>query len=163
LLGAEVDEFGRLGEGDNSLALDDGSAAEAHMWYEVLKPASARAVGTWQRQHFAGKAAMTASECGSGRAFYVGTHLSERNAAAILDRVLGDSGVRAILPDLPEGVEAACRKSDDKTLLFLLNHADDAQVVRHVPGGLDLVTGQAVAGRLSLGPREVAVIRVERT
>ncbi len=160
LLGVTVGEYGRLGEAENALLLADGSKVEAFAWYEMLETGSAEAAATWERLHYAGSAAMTVNAVGSGRAFYLGTYLSEDNAPAIFEQVLAEAGIEPVLPDLPEAVEATRRSAGDRALLFLLNHSQEPQIVRRLPAGTELLTGQPVRGKLTLTPKEVAVIKL---
>ena len=48
----------------------------------------------------------------------------------------------------------------DRVLVFLLNHSQEAQTVRRLPAGTEAITGQPVRGKLTLAPKEVAVIKL---
>ncbi|KPK83566.1 MAG: hypothetical protein AMJ81_07940 [Phycisphaerae bacterium SM23_33] len=158
LAGVTVEEYGRLDEAENAIELADGTSAQAHKWYEVLAASSAELLGRWRHGHYAWALAVTLNRLGAGRAIYVGTYLSEANAAALLDLALAEAGVEPILPGLPADVEAARRTSADKTLLFLLNHGDDPQTISRLPAGRDLITGKKISGQLVLDPKDVAII-----
>jgi beta-galactosidase len=159
LFGVEVDEFGLLGEGENALVFADSCTAPARARYEKLLVDGATPVATWQRDHYAGSAAMTCNRLGAGRAFYLGTYLSPANAAPVFDLVLDGSEVKPVIRQVPAPVEVALRKNSATGLYFLLNHGADDQTLDHLPAGTDLITGGKVTGRLTLGPRGVAIIR----
>jgi beta-galactosidase len=107
----------------------------------------------------AGTAGLTVNAVGAGRVIYLGTYLSDKSVSAVIDLALAQSGARPLLAGVPEPVEVARRGGAGKSLLFLLNHSDQPQTVEGVPAGADLITGAAVSGHVSLGPKEVAVVR----
>jgi beta-galactosidase len=80
--------------------------------------------------------------------------------AALLRRAWTEAGVEPAAPDLPEGVEAVRRVTGDTRLLFVLNHRPEGVEVPLPAGGVDLLSGEAVAeGRLALPARGVAIIQ----
>jgi len=158
LFGAAVDEYGKLPPGGGRIELAGGAGVESGGWYEVLKPASAEVIGTWADGHYAGGPAVTAAAVGKGRAFYVGTFLTDANAAPLVAPAISGAGAAPLVDGLPEGVEAVRRSGDGRSLLFLLNHADAARDLTGLPPGADLLAGRDVDGALTLGPRDVAVI-----
>ncbi|KMS68255.1 beta-galactosidase [Streptomyces leeuwenhoekii] len=89
-----------------------------------------------------------------GRAWYLSTLPEPAALRALLARAAAEAGVRPVLDGLPAGVEAVRRGE----VLFLLNHGRDPVTVQ-VPGThRDLLTGETVTGRVTLGRRGVAVL-----
>ncbi|MEU0741950.1 beta-galactosidase [Streptomyces sp. NPDC006134] len=89
-----------------------------------------------------------------GRAWYVSTLPEPEALRALLTRAAAEAGVRPVLDGLPAGVEAV-RRGD---VLFLLHHGR-APVTVDVPGThRDLLTGETVTGRVTLGRHGVAVL-----
>ncbi|MPY37231.1 beta-galactosidase, partial [Streptomyces adustus] len=90
-----------------------------------------------------------------GRAWYVSTLPEPDALRGLLSVVADDAGVRPVLAGLPAGVEAVRRGE----LLFLLHHGRDPVTV-DVPGTQrDLLTGETVTGRLTLGRYGAAVLK----
>ncbi|MFE2584771.1 beta-galactosidase [Streptomyces sp. NPDC059378] len=90
-----------------------------------------------------------------GRAWYVSTLPEPDALRGLLGVVADDAGVRPVLAGLPAGVEAVRRGE----LLFLLHHGRDPVTVE-VPGThRDLLTGDTVTGRLTLGRYGAAVLK----
>ncbi|MEU7382568.1 beta-galactosidase [Streptomyces sp. NPDC042207] len=90
-----------------------------------------------------------------GRAWYVSTLPEPGALRALLTRVAAGAGVRPVLDGLSAGVEAVRRGE----LLFLLNHGREPVTV-DVPGThRDLLTGEAVTGRTTLGRYGAAVLK----
>ncbi|MER6404715.1 beta-galactosidase [Streptomyces viridosporus] len=89
-----------------------------------------------------------------GRAWYVSTLPEPEALRALLTRVAGEAGVRPVLDDLPDRVEAVRRGE----VLFLLNHGREPVTVE-VPGThRDLLTRTTVTDRLTLGRYGAAVL-----
>ena len=88
------------------------------------------------------------------RAWYFSTLPEPDALRALLARIAHDAGARPALDGLPDQVEAV-RRGD---LLFLLNH-DREPVTVDVPGThQDLLTGESVTDRVTLGRYGVAVL-----
>lgn len=160
LLGVAVEEYGKVTSAPNMIVLDDGNDVPLHAWYEVLEPRGAEVVGTWESGHYRGLPAITARSAGRGRAYYVGTYLNEENFGGLLGTLALEAGLRPIEEGLPDAVEAVERTDGTRTLLFLLNHSADAVTVPDIAAGVDLLTGEPVAGQeVALDPFGVAIIR----
>ncbi len=162
LAGVTVEEFGKLEKGENSLTFADGTTASGFMWYELLRPTTAKPVARWSREHMAGTVGLTVNQVGEGKVFYVGTYAAAEEASALLGPALDEAKIEPVVAGLPEGVEAVRRSGKGKSLLFLLNHSCDEQLVSRVPAGVDLISGKTITGSLTLPPKEVAVIHVGR-
>jgi beta-galactosidase len=89
-----------------------------------------------------------------GGAWYVSTLPEPDDLRDLLARVAADAGARPALDGLPADVEAV-RRGD---LLFLLHHGREPVTV-DVPGThRDLLTGESVTDRVTLGRHGVAVL-----
>ncbi|EFE66807.1 beta-galactosidase [Streptomyces viridosporus ATCC 14672] len=89
-----------------------------------------------------------------GRAWYVSTLPEPEALRALLTSVAGEAGVRPVLDDLPDRIEAVRRGE----VLFLLNHGREPVTVE-VPGThRDLLTRTTVTDRLTLGRYGAAVL-----
>ncbi len=115
----------------------------------------------------AGFAALTRRRLGSGAMWYLSTHPDPAGFAAVLARVLRESGTEpaTVLPAAASAVVAGevdvvRRRSADRSWLFVLNHSDDD--VELPASGFDVVTVQPVDGVLRLSGGGWAVIREQR-
>ncbi len=154
LLGVRIEEFVPLLPG-SAVELSDGSRATT--WTEHARTTTAEAVTTYASGPTAGSPAVTVNRHGRGQAWYVGTELDDDAFASLVDTLLGAADVVAPLAGLPPGVEAVRRRDDATSWLFLVNHTD-ASVEVPVEGH-ELLGDLAVAGRLTLRPGGVAVVR----
>ncbi|MFJ8086148.1 beta-galactosidase [Streptomyces sp. NPDC096205] len=91
----------------------------------------------------------------NGRAWYLSTLPEPEALRGLLARIASEAGARPVLDGLPADVEAVRRGE----LLFLLHHGREPVTVT-VPGTHhDLLTGETVTDRITLGRHGVAVLR----
>lgn len=155
VLGIRVEEFAPLLAG-SSVDLDNGLVGS--LWSERVAVTGADV--SVLASYASGTPAITRRAVGAGSASYVSTRLG----AAGLVRVLGDlaaaAGVASDLPAAARGaVELVVRRAGDARYAFYINRTDQPVTVTDVAGSA--LTGTLSAdGTLSLGPREVAAVRL---
>ena len=155
VLGVRGEEFFPLREGER-VSLDDGASAD--QWTELLHLDGAQAVSSYVDGPLAGVPAVTRHVYGGGTAWYVATRLDSDAVARLTARIVAEADIKPVADTVP-GVEVVRRRGDAASYLFVLNHTDaSATVPAH---GVDLLTGQAVTGKLELAAGDVAVIREE--
>ncbi len=122
------------------------------LWSEELEPdGTAEETVAYQGGELDGLPAILRK----GRAWYVSTLPEPGALRDLLARIAGGAGVRPVLDGLPEQVEAVRRGE----LLFVLNHGREPVAV-DVPGTHhDLLTGDTVTDRITLGRYGTAVLR----
>ncbi|MGW0519177.1 beta-galactosidase [Crossiella sp. NPDC003009] len=151
-LGIRVEEHRPLGR-DERIVLSDGLTATA--WSELLCAERAEPVLAYTHGMLAGAPALTRHRFEFGQGWYLSTRLDEAGYAALITRLLTETGVGPDLPDLPPGVEAVTRHAPDgRRWHFLLNHR--AEPVPLPAAAHDLLTGTAVR---ELPPGGCAVLR----
>lgn len=157
LLGVRVEEFAPL-LADQSVALDGERQGRGRTWTEDLHVTSpdVETLLAYADGALAGTAALTRRPVGTGSAWYLATSTDAETTGWLLDRLCTEAGVGPAA-EVPAGVEAVRRVSDDGSWLFLLNHTEQPVVVPAV--GTDLVTGDPADGRLTLAAGGVAVLR----
>ncbi|MGV9271132.1 beta-galactosidase [Kitasatospora sp. NPDC003701] len=161
LLGLTVDEFLPLRE-NTTVTLDNGLTGR--VWAEAVHPADpVGAVRTAVDARFAdgpaaGGPALLSRRAGTGLVRYAATRFEGASLRALLAGALDGAGVGSTAPGAGDGVEVVRRRAQDgRSWLFVLNHTEDAAEV--VCGGVELLSDTAVAGRLTVGPGGVAVVR----
>ncbi|WP_328608407.1 beta-galactosidase [Amycolatopsis sp. NBC_00345] len=160
VLGLRVDEFWPLPEG-GSISIDTaGKAATGTIWSEWVQPEGASVITTFGDGSLAGRAAVTRHEFGDGVAWYLATRPDPVAMRALFDRVTAEAGVKPVLPDLPDGVQAIVREAaGGSAYLFLLNHGAEAVTVPLPEPARDLLTDPGrLVGSVPLAPRGVAVL-----
>jgi beta-galactosidase len=146
---------------DAALPLSDGSSAT--VWSEEMRAEAAEVVASYAAGPLDGLPAVTRHRFGQGTAWYVSTRLDDASYAALIGRVLAETGVAPVLPGLPAGVEAVRRRAaDGRTWLFVLNHTAEPVRLRPPTPGIDLLTGRDVATEVTLPPGGSVVVREDR-
>jgi beta-galactosidase len=173
LCGAEVVEFGPVPSGQFHIDLGGGASIAGGPLYEILHLRGAQSVGRWGAPDNygpcapAGEVAVSLHRVGKGVAMYVGTFLTDQNAAAILDLALKHARITP-LAQAPEAVEVTRRRDASvgqasglsevrRSLIFVLNHYPSKQSIR-TSVGTELISGALCDGNLDLPPFGVAVI-----
>jgi beta-galactosidase len=153
VLGVRSEEFFPLREGDR-VALDDGASAD--QWTELLHLDGAQAVSSYVDGALAGVPAVTRHDYGKGAAWYVATRLDRDAVARLTSRIVTEARIAPVADTVP-GVEVVRRRGDRSTYFFVINHTDGPVTVPAT--GTELLTHQAVHGKLDLAGGDVAVVR----
>ncbi|MBN6051949.1 beta-galactosidase [Nonomuraea sp. RK-328] len=157
LLGIRIEEFGPLLD-DERVDLDLG--VPGTLWsdrIDVTDP-GVKVVAAYTSGDHAGRPAVTTRPVGTGSASYVSTRLGAEGLAPVLGHLLATSGVRSELPAAVAGaVELAVRTDGESDYWFLINRTDRAVAVDGVAG--EVLRGPSLAADLTLGPRQVCVVR----
>ena len=130
-----------------------------HLYEKLELAPGTEVLGQWTNRWLEGSPAITSRKHGKGRVVYVGTYLTPELAAQLAETVCQPAGAVPLLPHLPEGVEVSVRQAEDRVLYFIQNTTDLTVLVKGVVAGTDLLTGQSVAGDLTLASYGCAVVK----
>ena len=166
VLGLTVEEFLPLRSGQQvglggDAGVTGGRRMRGDVWAEAVVARGAETVWHYADGPAAGSPAITRNRLGAGRAWYVSTRLAPAELDHILALACQDAGIRS-REELPRDVEAVHRDGEHGSYLFVVNHTQvDTKVPLERPG-TELLTGEAVAGRLQVPAGGVRVVRTER-
>lgn len=155
MLGVLVEEFSPV-SADVKLSLASG--AGARLWTEYVRTQGADVIDSFVDGPVAGFPAVTRHDHGSGAAWYAATALEPESFAALMTRVVTDSGATR-LPGAGAQVEVMRRSSDDASYLFVINHS--TAVVEVPATGMELVCGDVVNGVLVVPAGVARIVREE--
>jgi beta-galactosidase len=164
LLGARVEQFYALAS-EIPVEGELGSG-KAKIWAEQLSTGApdAKVLLTYgaSNEWLDRQPAVVTRAVGKGSITYVGAWLDDNLLAALTRQALKESGVQAILPGIPEGVEVCSRSNRERQVLVLINHTKSAQTVK-LPGAMtDLLTqGSPSRSTIDLPAFGVAVLEQE--
>lgn len=153
LLGAWTEEFFPLGP-DQRVILDSGATGK--IWTELVRTVTAVPLDSFRDGPVAGRPAVTSNSFGAGRAIYIATDLAVDDYAALLGTVLADAGLQP--NSLPSGVELVVRSNESYRYTFVINHSAD-EVTIAAADGIELTTGQAVVGAVTVPGGSARVVR----
>jgi beta-galactosidase len=157
LLGLSIEDFVPMATGESN-HLDTAEGASCDLWADLIHLQDAEPVASYTNGFYAGTPAVTRNVYGEGAAYYIGTRPELRYTKAFLQRVCGEAGVIPAA-EVPPGVDAVRRRTEDASFLFLLNHNNETVEIRLPNPGRDLITGTEHDSNLVLDPLEVAVLK----
>jgi beta-galactosidase len=153
LLGVRIEEFFPLRDAESEQLNAFGSG--------TLFSALGRSVGASVLAHYttgpvAGSPAVTRNAFGGGAAYYVGTNLETHGLDELLEGILEEAELVAVVDAGPD-VEVVRRSDGERSWLFVINHS--AAEARLTVAGVELISGDTVAGTLRVPAGRVAVVR----
>ncbi|RCW77287.1 beta-galactosidase [Saliterribacillus persicus] len=159
LVGITVSDFTLVGayEAAPKVSLFNKDEQEALGFNEILHADNddVEILGHFTNDYYAGEPALTKRNHGKGTAYYFGGVFSYEIAEKILADLKPDDYSEYF--DLPESVELAVRKNDEKTFFILLNYASDAQPMKLKQPMIDCLTDEEVTGSLTLTAYDVKI------
>jgi beta-galactosidase len=159
LLGLRIEDFVPMATGEaNRLDTTDGESYGCDMWADLIHLEGAEPQASYTEDFYADTPAVTRNVFGEGAAYYLGTRPEELYTKSLLQRVYEEAGVKPTA-DVPPGVDAVRRKTEDASFLFLLNHNKEAVEVRVPNPGRDLLLGTEHDSQLIVDPLGVAILQ----
>jgi beta-galactosidase GanA len=126
-------------------------------WADILDPDGAEPLFRYQKDYYAGRAAVTIADYGKGKVIYVGTLLEPRFYIELARRACEWAKVD-LGPEIPEGMDYALRQKNQRSFRFLLNFSDSPRTVR-LPGEYrDLLSGKAFSGQVTVPRLDLCVL-----
>jgi beta-galactosidase len=164
LIGCDVLDVAPLAPGDTvTLEWEDGTASTATFWLDIAAERPERQATVLARVTsgpWAGTPAVTASRCGKGTVYYVGTRLDADGLQRVYDLVPAlQEGLADSAAGPSDGVERVVRRTPEHDYEFVINHTDNDRKVLLAAPGYDVLGDRPADGTLALGRRGVAIIR----
>ncbi|MNW53597.1 Beta-galactosidase BgaA [compost metagenome] len=106
---------------------------------------------------YQGMPVLTVNKFGKGQAYYVASSPEASFMEGFLSNLCEEKGVKPLMT-APEGVEVARRVKNGLSYLFLLNHNAESAAVEIGSEKLDILTGEKVAGAITVSGRGVAIL-----
>src|SRR5918995_598385 len=157
LLGLRIEDFVPMATRDtNRLDTPDGESCD--LWADLIHLHGAEPLASYTDGFYSGTPAVTRNVFGAGVAYYLGTRPEIRYTKSLLQRMCQEAGVKPTA-DVPPGVDAVRRKTEDASFLFLLNHNQELEEIRLPNPGRDLLTAKEHDSKLIIDPLEVAILQ----
>lgn len=151
LFGIAAEEIDSLYPSDrNRIIFSQGASAEVYDYAELLKVDDAEILGTYGEDFYKGGAALTCRFYGSGKAYYQAARCSMKDMDSFIERLLNDAEIEYM--KLPEGLEYHRRENDESIFDFYLNTSEE-DIRISVPEGMDMISGEAVSGEITIEPK----------
>lgn len=105
-----------------------------------------------------GQPAAVTRKVGKGRMTYIGAMLDETTMQGAAKWMLETSGLEAVWPGIPEGVDVSVRSGGGKTVYILINLSPETRRVT-LPSAMENVLDGTTSGSVELPQYAVAVLR----
>ena len=153
MTGTRIEEFYPLHEGEEVELTRYGSG---RVFSELGHPLTSEVLAEFAGGPTAGSPAITRNRVGAGTVYYVGTSLTPAGARELVTEILTASSI-PVPQKSGDDVEIMRRSDGTRTWLFVINHGSADAVV--TVNGVDLLTGAATEGTLTVSSGGVAVVR----
>lgn len=120
---------------------------------DLIHAETAEVLAVYRSDFYAGRPALTVNAYGKGRAYYIASRNEQRFQDDFYRRLCAEIGVRPVLDsELPHSVNVHSRSDGAHEFIFVMNFSPDETMLdldNHPY--TDMLTGESVSGRLSLG------------
>ncbi|ANE47075.1 hypothetical protein SY83_13285 [Paenibacillus swuensis] len=158
MAGVELEEFDSVNFG-RTVAVDGSFGnSNASMWCDVLKLNGAEVLATYGSHYYEGKPAVTVNRYGKGTVYYVGCDLDTAGMTHLLKAIASEQGVRPVLSQPTEGLEAVRKRKDEQDYIMLLNHNAHALEVTLQGTYTNLHDGAVMEGRTEIAGYGVRIL-----
>jgi len=162
VFGLEVLEFDPLPPGEENHLSIKGAFAATHMhparlWCDIIEPKGCQVLGTYAKEFYAGRAAITLHQYGAGRALYIGTMSHQFFYYDLMAWLRQLCGLHPLLK-VPDTVEVSMREKEGAKVYFLLNHQNSPVRISFFKPMHDFLTGKTFSGNYDLPPHGVLVL-----
>jgi len=161
LLGIEIHDYYSHPKGhENSIIGKEDSFCKEYKvntWSEILDTSTAKPIAVYQRDYYAGKAAVTLNKYGEGKAVYVGTRAKKEFYKDLINYLLDKEGPLSIIK-APYQVETISRTKEERDFIFVINHTPESKFINITTSCKDILTNKVVEGTIRIGPYGVFIL-----
>lgn len=168
--GVLKDVFGLVNEEIDSISPNErnavtygGKSYPVRDYCERIHPYSdAEVLGVYEKDFYAGEAAVVRHRYGRGMAYYIATRDSGGLLAALLDELLPSLGIVGPFGKPPYGVTTHTREDESLEYVFAENYNDTPATLAVGKGCRNVETGEMTPEILQLPPFGIAVLEREK-
>ena len=152
-LGIWIEDIDALYDGEQNGIAMNGQSHSCIELCELIHAETAKVLGTYEKDFYAGEPCVTVNALGAGRACYIATRPSPGFLDGFYANAFNKAGIAPLIENLPAGVDVARRGNT----LFVMNFTG-APVTLTLPRGTDALTGEPVDGETTLEVNGIRVI-----
>jgi beta-galactosidase len=162
LFGLEVLEFDPLPPSEENHITLKGSLGvtcvhPGKLWCDLIEPKTCQVLGTFSRDFYAGRPALTMNSFGAGKAIYVGTMSHQPFYHDLVTWLRQICNLHPLLK-VPEMVEVSLRQKENTRLYFLLNHQNSPVRLNFFKPVHDFLGDRILTGNFEMPPHGVLVV-----
>jgi beta-galactosidase len=165
LFGLRVTEFDALPPGEENHLNFKGTFPSSHLhparlWCDMIEPTEAQVLGTYTKDFYAGKAALTVNEFGNGKAIYFGTVSHQEFYYDLIHWVRQMCQLYPLMK-VPDAVEVSMCEKADRRVFFILNHQGNPVRLHFYKPTNDYLSGKKFSGNYDIPSQGVLVLDEE--
>ena len=128
---------------------------------ELIHAETARVLGVYSQDFYAGRAALTVNSFGAGKAWYMAARFDENFLNDFYSSLISQLKLKRVLDaELPVGVTAQIRSDGVNEFVFVMNFSEEPKTVSVGEGiSQELLTGEKDLSQLTLEPYGVAILK----
>lgn len=168
VLGIWAEEIDALYDGEtNGLVLQDQNELNLKGIFQSLElcdlihAETARVLGVYEKDFYAGRPALTVNDFGKGKAYYIATKLGDDFNDAFYSRIIEEVNIKRVIDaELPQGVTAQQRTDGEKKYTFIMNFNDTERIISLGNAKYeDLLSRELLEGEIKLESFGIAVLK----
>lgn len=129
----------------------------ANLWCDIITPLTAKSLGVYTADYYAGKPCLTVNTCGNGSVYYLGCDLDEGAIGNLMKYMAARAGIPVSLYSI-KGLETVEATDGKEKVLFLLNHNAYPMVVSLDKEYTEMITDKKAGEPITIEPYGVAVL-----
>lgn len=154
VLGIWAEEIDALYDDErNGIRMADGKSYTCSTLCDLIHAESARVLGTYVEDFYAGTPCVTVNEWGKGKAYYIATRADAEFLDDFYASLMADADIEPLVRGLPRGVQVTRRGGT----LFVMNFTP-AEVTVVLPEGTDALNGGPVGGPAAIPARGLRAV-----
>ncbi len=160
VLGVWAEEMDSLYDEERKQVTWRGQEYLARHFCEVVHLRGASAEGVFDEDFYQGLPAVTEHKHGLGRTWYLAARMDDDFLMDFTAHLLAELGIEKTLQTkLPEGCTAQVRTDDKTEYVFLMNFMPYEQQIDVCQGGVSMVTGEPLEGKITLAARGLEILK----
>ncbi|MDD2972786.1 MAG: beta-galactosidase [Lachnospiraceae bacterium] len=157
LAGVEINDYDPLLEKHIKVSGIFGKG-QADLWCDIIEPTSAKTLGYYVEDFYAGKSCMTVNKVGKGNVYYLGCDLDDDAMRQLMEYLSEKADIAMEFMNI-EGVEISNTTDGNQNAVFVMNHNAYPIVIDMNHSYTELITDVKIEDTLTLEPYGVAILQ----
>lgn len=157
LAGVEIHDYDPQFQKETKVSASFGEGV-ASLWCDVISLTTAKSLGVYVNDYYAGQSCFTVNNKGAGQVYYLGCDLDASAMEKLAKYLCDKAGIPVNLYYIP-GVEVVEATDDKENALFVMNHNDYPVVVPLSKKYSDLLKDEKIEEVIHLAPYDLAILK----
>ncbi len=159
LAGVQVEEYDPQFQKETSSSGVYGKGL-SNLWCDIIEPVTAKALGVYTQDYYAGKSSLTVNHFGKGDVYYLGCDLDDSALQQFMKYLCSQLKLTVTLYSI-DGVEQVETTDGKHRVLFVMNHNPYPVIVPLNYFYENMLTHNKEQGTVSIAANDVAVLNLD--